>query len=40
VTDLHATVLHLLGLDGRRLEVAGRRRLDIDHGRVMGEILA
>ena len=40
VTDLHATVLHLLGLDGRRLEVPGRRRLDIDHGRVIPEILA
>ncbi|MFN7806281.1 MAG: DUF1501 domain-containing protein, partial [Planctomycetaceae bacterium] len=40
VTDLHATVLHLLGLNGRRLEVPGRRRLDIDHGRVIHEILA
>lgn len=40
VTDLHATVLHLLGLDNRRLEVPGRKRLDIDHGRVIEEILA
>lgn len=39
VTDLHATVLHLLGLDNRRLEVPGRKRLDIDHGRVIEEIL-
>ncbi len=40
VTDIHATVLHLLGLDSRRLEVPGRRRLDIDHGEVIREILA
>jgi hypothetical protein len=40
VTDLHATVLHLLGLDNRRLEVPGRKRLEIDHGRVIEEILA
>lgn len=39
VTDLHATVLHLMGLDNRRLEVPGRKRLDIDHGRVIEEIL-
>ncbi|MFO0880063.1 MAG: DUF1501 domain-containing protein [Gemmataceae bacterium] len=40
VTDIHATVLHQLGLDSRRLEVPGRRRLDIDHGKVIREILA
>ena len=40
VTDLHATVLHLLGLDGRRLEVPGRKRLEIDHGRPIKEVLA
>lgn len=40
VTDLHATVLHLLGLDGRRLEVPGRKRLDIDRGQLIHEILA
>jgi len=39
VTDLHATVLHLLGLDNRRLEIPGRKRLEIDHGRVIQEIL-
>ncbi|MEX0819154.1 MAG: DUF1501 domain-containing protein [Pirellulaceae bacterium] len=39
VTDLHATVLHLLGLDNRRLEVPGRKRLEIDHGQVIREIL-
>lgn len=40
VTDLHATVLHLLGLDSTQLEYPGRRRLEIDHGRVITEILA
>jgi hypothetical protein len=40
VTDLHATVLNQLGLDSHRLEVPGRKRLEIDHGRVINEILA
>jgi hypothetical protein len=40
VTDLHATVLHLLGLDNRRLEIPGRKRLEIDHGKVIAGILA
>jgi hypothetical protein len=40
VTDLHATVLHLLGLDGRRLEVPGRRRLDVDHGKPIHDLFA
>lgn len=40
VTDLHATVLHLLGLDSRRLEVPGRKRLDVDHGQVIRAVLA
>ncbi len=40
VTDLHATVLHLLGLDNTRLEVPGRKRLDIDRGQVISDILA
>jgi hypothetical protein len=39
VTDLHATVLHLLGLDNTKLEVPGRKRLDIDRGRVISDIL-
>jgi hypothetical protein len=39
VTDLHATVLHLMGLDGRRLEIPGRKRLEIDHGRPIMEVL-
>lgn len=40
VTDIHATVLRQLGLDSRRLEVPGRKRLDMDHGTVIREILA
>jgi hypothetical protein len=33
-------VLHLLGLDPRRLEVPGHRRLDLERGRPIAEILA
>ena len=40
VTDIHATILHQLGLDSRRLEIPGRKRLDIDHGTPIHEILA
>ncbi|HVX59185.1 MAG TPA: DUF1501 domain-containing protein, partial [Pirellulales bacterium] len=40
VTDLHATVLHLLGLDNRRLEIPGRKRLEIDFGKPIREIFA
>jgi hypothetical protein len=40
VTDLHATVLHLLGLDNTRLEVPGRKRLDIDRGNVITDIIS
>ena len=39
VTDIHATILQQLGLDSRRLEVPGRKRLDIDHGIPIREIL-
>ena len=40
VTDIHATILHQLGLDSRKLEIPGRKRLDIDHGQVIRDILA
>ncbi len=40
VTDIHATILKQLGLDSRRLEIPGRKRLDIDHGRPIDAILA
>lgn len=39
VTDIHATVLHQLGLDSRRLEIPGRKRLEIDHGEMIREIV-
>jgi hypothetical protein len=39
VTDIHATVLHQLGLDARKLEVPGRKRLEIDYGKPIKEIL-
>ena len=40
VTDIHATILHQLGLDSRQLEVPGRKRLEIDHGTPIREIIA
>lgn len=39
VTDIHATILHQLGLDSRRLELPARKRLEIDHGHVIREII-
>ena len=40
VTDIHATILKQLGLDSRRLEVPGRKRLEIDHGMPIEAIIA
>jgi uncharacterized protein (DUF1501 family) len=40
VTDIHATILHQMGLDSRRLEIPGRKRLEMDHGKVISEIIA
>ncbi len=40
VTDIHATILQQLGLDSRKLEVPGRKRLDIDHGNPIESIIA
>jgi hypothetical protein len=39
VTDVHATILEQLGLDSRRLEIPGRKRLEIDHGRPISAII-
>ena len=36
----HATVLTLLGLDPRRLEIPGRKRLDLDFGQPIRAIIA
>jgi hypothetical protein len=40
VTDIHATVLHQLGVDPRKLTVPGRKRLEIDYGKPIQEILS
>ena len=40
VTDIHATVLQLLGLDPRRLAVPGRKRLERDYGTPIHQIMA
>lgn len=39
VTDIHATVLHQLGLDARQLNVPGHKRLERDYGEVIRAIL-
>lgn len=39
VTDIHATILHQLGLDPRKLEVPGHKRLEIDFGHPIREII-
>jgi hypothetical protein len=40
VTDVHATLLHLLGVDPHRLDIPGRKRLEVDYGRPIREIVA
>ncbi len=40
VTDIHATVFALLGLDARQLEVPGRKRLEVDYGHPIVDIMA
>ncbi len=40
VTDIHATIMQLLGLDARRLEVPGRKRLEREYGSPIPEIIA
>ncbi|MCI0537676.1 MAG: DUF1501 domain-containing protein [Verrucomicrobiales bacterium] len=40
VTDIHATVLHQLGLNSHQLEIPSRKRLEMDHGQRIKEILA
>ena len=39
VTDIHATVLKLLGLNPSRLDVPGRKRLEIDYGHAIDPII-
>ena len=40
VTDVHATLLHQLGLDPQALEVPGHKRLEIDFGHPIESILS
>jgi hypothetical protein len=40
VIDLHATVLHQLGLDPEKLTVPGRQRREMEFGHPIREILA
>jgi hypothetical protein len=40
VTDIHATVLDRLGLDPAAMQIPGRRRLDLDIGSPIQQILA
>jgi hypothetical protein len=40
VTDVHATLMRQLGLDARQLEVPGHKRLEIDFGEPIEEIIA
>jgi hypothetical protein len=40
VTDVHATVFNLLGLDHRQMEIPGRKRLDLDFGQPIRDIMA
>ncbi|MEM7559492.1 MAG: DUF1501 domain-containing protein [Planctomycetota bacterium] len=40
VTDVHATLLHQLGLNARKLHVDGHKRLEIDYGNPIHQIIA
>lgn len=40
VTDIHATIMSLIGLNSRKLELPGRKRLEIDHGKPIEAIIA
>ncbi len=40
VTDVHATLLHQLGLHSHRMNVPGHKRLEQDYGHVIHDILA
>ena len=40
VTDVHATLMHQLGIDNRRMELARHKRLEEDFGNVIHDILA
>ena len=39
VTDVHATLLHQLGLEAERMEVPGHKRLEADFGHIIKDII-
>ena len=39
-TDIHATLMHQLGLALRRLAVPGSKRLEMEYGQPIREMLA
>jgi len=40
VTDVHATLLHQLGLEPERMEVPAHKRLEMDFGHAIKDIIA
>jgi hypothetical protein len=40
VTDVHATILHQLGLESHRMQIPGHQRLEQDVGHVIDDILS
>ncbi|MHC4996911.1 MAG: DUF1501 domain-containing protein, partial [Planctomycetota bacterium] len=40
VTDVHATILHQLGLEPQKLDVPGRQRIELDYGHPILEIVS
>ena len=40
VTDIHATLLHQLGLESERMEIPAHKRLEMDFGHVIRDIIA
>ncbi|MCA9060404.1 MAG: DUF1501 domain-containing protein [Planctomycetaceae bacterium] len=40
VTDVHATIMQLLGLNARHLELPGQKRTDMDYGLPISDIIA
>ena len=39
VTDVHATLLHQLGLEAERMEVPSHKRLEADFGHIIKDII-
>ncbi len=40
VTDVHATIMKQLGINAKKLEVPGHKRLEMDYGKPIDEIIA